>query len=64
MESQPTTDSTATARHVRFGTLPERVKYEDLVEERPATPGDPARYVHHPEGSWTTFSCLAADLGL
>jgi hypothetical protein len=57
-------DSTAAARRARFGKLPERIHYEDMVEEKAATPNDPARYAYNPEGSWMSFSCLAADLGL
>ncbi|MGW7265965.1 hypothetical protein [Streptomyces sp. NPDC054842] len=64
MESQTTTDSAAAARHARFGQLPERVRYEDTVEEKAATPHDAARNTYNPEGSWNSFSCLAADLGL
>ncbi|WP_405876232.1 MULTISPECIES: hypothetical protein [unclassified Streptomyces] len=64
MESHSTVDGSAAARHARFGTLPERVRFEDMVEERQATSNDPARNAYNPEGSWTSFSCLAADLGL
>ncbi|WP_374955469.1 hypothetical protein [Streptomyces sp. Ru72] len=44
--------------------MPERVRFEDMVEEKQATPNDPARDAYDPEGSWMSFSCLAADLGL
>ncbi|MFF4505414.1 hypothetical protein [Streptomyces sp. NPDC001401] len=64
MENQSAKDSAAAARRARFGKLPERVRYEDLVEEKVAAPSDPARYAYDPERSWTSFSCLAADLGL
>jgi hypothetical protein len=64
MESQNITDTAAAARRARFGTLPERIRYEDMVEEKTATPNDPTRYDYDPEGSWMSFSCLAADLGL
>jgi hypothetical protein len=57
-------DSTAAVRHARFGKLPERIRFEDMVEESQATPNDPARDAYKPEGSWMSFSCLAADLGL
>jgi hypothetical protein len=57
-------DPAAAARRARFGRLPERVRAEDLVEETPAASNDPARHAYDPERSWTTFSCLAADLGL
>ena len=64
MGSRKTLDSAAAARHARFGKLPERIRYEDMVEEKAATSKDPARYAHNPEGSWMSFSCLAVDLGL
>ncbi|MGW7243438.1 hypothetical protein [Streptomyces sp. NPDC054804] len=74
MESRNTTDFTGAAaarddaaaalRRARFGALPVRIRYEDMVEEHTATPADPARYAYDPEGSWQSFSCLAADLGL
>ncbi|MEU3340844.1 hypothetical protein ACWCQ1_30820 [Streptomyces sp. NPDC002144] len=64
MEIQSTPDSAAAARHARFGTLPERIRYEDMTEEKAATPHDPAREAYDPEGAWMSFSCLAADLGL
>lgn len=64
MESRNTTDSAAAARRTRFDALPERIRYEDMVEEKTATANDPARHAYAPEGSWMSFSCLAADLGL
>lgn len=68
MESQSAegvTDSAAAAlRRARFGALPARVRHEDMVEEHPAIPADPGRFAYDPEGSWASFSCLAADLGL
>ncbi|NEA45700.1 hypothetical protein [Streptomyces sp. SID10815] len=63
MESNSTSDVAAQIRHARFGQLPERVAYADMVEERPADPKDPS-VGYHPEGSWNHFSCLALDLGL
>ncbi|MEV5201359.1 hypothetical protein [Streptomyces sp. NPDC053720] len=59
-----TVDSAAAARHERFGKLPERVPYQDMVEVRPASPNESARDAYDPESSWMSFSCLAADLGL
>lgn len=64
VNSQSTTDSAEVARRARFGSLPERIRQEDMTEERAATPSDPARYAYDPELSWMSFSCLAADLGL
>ena len=65
MESQSAMDSAAAARHARFGKLPERVRYEDMVEEKVATPSGAAWDAYDPEGAWAMhFSCLAVDLGL
>ncbi|MFF4214032.1 hypothetical protein ACFYZE_32745 [Streptomyces sp. NPDC001796] len=64
MESQSAVDSAAAARQARFGKLPERISFEDMVEEEQATSNDPARDAYNPEGTWMSFSCLAADLGL
>ncbi|MEU3355313.1 hypothetical protein [Streptomyces sp. NPDC037389] len=64
MECQNTTDSAAAARRARFGKLPERIRHEDMVEERVATANGSTRHAHDPEGSWKFFSCLAVDLGL
>ncbi|MFJ8358155.1 hypothetical protein [Streptomyces sp. NPDC093984] len=64
MESQSALDSAAAARQARFGKLPERIRFEDMVEEKQAASNDPARDAYDPEGSWMSFSCLAADLGL
>ncbi|MCA1223211.1 hypothetical protein [Streptomyces sp. 8L] len=64
MEARITTDSAAAARRARFGTLPERVRYEDLVEEQQAVPNGATRNGPDPEASWNHFNCLALDLGL
>ena len=64
MESRNTTDSAAAARRARFGTLPERIRYEDMAEEKSATANGRPRHTYDPEGRWMSFSCLAADLGL
>ncbi|MET7647101.1 hypothetical protein ABZS83_26445 [Streptomyces sp. NPDC005426] len=57
-------DNAAAARHARFGTLPERIRYEDMIEEEVATPDDGSSERYNPEASWNQFSCLALDLGL
>ncbi|MFI1049812.1 hypothetical protein [Streptomyces griseoruber] len=44
-------------RRVRFGALPERVRPEDTVEERPAAPRDPARDAYDPD-EWMVRYCL------
>ncbi|MEV4743300.1 hypothetical protein [Streptomyces sp. NPDC049555] len=64
MENRDTTDGAAAARRARFGRLPARIRYEDMVEEKAVTTNDPAHHAHDPERSWTSFSCLAVDLGL
>jgi hypothetical protein len=64
METQSTVDGAAAARQARFGTLPERIHYEDMVEEKPVTPSGSARDAYDPEGAWSHYSCLALDLGL
>ncbi|MFH9672516.1 hypothetical protein ACH4L5_09570 [Streptomyces sp. NPDC017405] len=64
MEIRDAGDGATAARRARFGTLPERVRPQDMVEERPAAPKDPARYAYGPEATWRSYSCLAADLGL
>ncbi|MFF0853834.1 hypothetical protein ACWDU8_01560 [Streptomyces sp. NPDC003388] len=51
------TDTAATARRARFGALPERVRPEDTVETRPATPRDPARDAFDPD-EWLVRYCL------
>ncbi|MDQ0957432.1 hypothetical protein QFZ66_001310 [Streptomyces sp. B4I13] len=42
-------DAAEAGRRARFGALPERVDPRDLVEERPATPRDPARDAYDPD---------------
>ncbi|MEU6253815.1 hypothetical protein [Streptomyces sp. NPDC047043] len=44
-------------RRARFGTLPERVRLEDTVEERPATVPDPARDTYNSD-EWLVRTCL------
>ena len=51
-------------RRQRFGALPERVAFEDMVAEQPAVPANQAVDAYDPDGSGVRFSCLAADLGL
>ncbi|MET8976910.1 hypothetical protein ABZX85_14950 [Streptomyces sp. NPDC004539] len=62
MRQQPANDNASALRHAKFGKLPERIRYDDLVEERPATPQDPARFAYDPDRR--TLACLALDLGL
>lgn len=44
-------DVAEAARHGRFGSLPERVRLEDMVQELPATPVDPSRDTYN-EDEW------------
>ncbi|MFJ5035603.1 hypothetical protein ACIQB5_48170 [Streptomyces sp. NPDC088560] len=64
MDKGVTTDSAATARHARFGRLPERIRFEDMTQGVEAAPGGGGRAAFDPEGSWKHYSCLALDLGL
>ncbi|WP_328891035.1 hypothetical protein [Streptomyces sp. NBC_00316] len=64
METEPALDAAAAARHARFGTLPERIQFHEMVEEKEAEPNNAAIASYNPEGSWNHFSCLAFDLGL
>ncbi|MFJ3672447.1 hypothetical protein ACIPSE_38920 [Streptomyces sp. NPDC090106] len=64
MNQELSTDAAAAAlRHARFGSLPERIRLEDMTEGAEATPGA-ANNSYDPEGSWKFYSCLALDLGL
>jgi hypothetical protein len=58
-----THENAAELRKARFGVLPERVAFEDLVEEKPALPAHRTDD-HDPDAVAVRFSCLAADLGL
>lgn len=61
----PSTDGQAAAvRKARFGTLPKRVAFEDMVEEKAVPSAYRAVDAHDPDALAVRFSCLAADLGL
>ncbi|MFJ8009912.1 hypothetical protein [Streptomyces fagopyri] len=62
MESESAND--AVARQARFGKLPERVPFHEMIETAPAQPSTTAAAAYDLEGSWNHFSCLALDLGL
>ncbi|MFK4148463.1 hypothetical protein [Streptomyces sp. NPDC004065] len=64
MDTHDVVDSAAIARHAKFGKLPDRIPYTDMVAEKPAGPRNPAGDSYDPEGAWMNFSCLAVDLGL
>lgn len=46
----------AEARRARFGSLPEPVRVEDLVGEKPAVAPDPARFAYNPD-EWLVRYC-------
>ncbi|GGV73039.1 hypothetical protein [Streptomyces griseoloalbus] len=54
---EDTDAAAATARHARFGRLPEPVRPEDMVEEQPAVAPDPARNAYDPD-EWLVRYCL------
>lgn len=58
----PTGEHAEAARQARFGVLPEGVAFEDLIEERPASPANRAVDAYDPDGLGVRFFCLAADL--
>ncbi|MFI9203002.1 hypothetical protein [Streptomyces sp. NPDC053048] len=64
MRERSTQDSDSAARHARFGALPERIAYEDMVEVKAASPRDPERDTYNPEGTRNLLPCLAWDLAL
>ncbi|MBZ9644870.1 hypothetical protein [Streptomyces sp. PSKA30] len=51
------TDAAEMARRTRFGRLPERIRLEDTIEERPAIAPDPARDAYN-EDEWLVRTCL------
>ncbi|WP_167458981.1 MULTISPECIES: hypothetical protein [Streptomyces] len=50
-------DAPEAMRRLRFSKLPERVRLEDMVEERPAVAQDPARDAYNPD-EWLVRWCL------
>ncbi|MCC2280186.1 hypothetical protein LKL35_32915 [Streptomyces sp. ET3-23] len=56
-------DSDSAARHARFGALPERIAYEDMVEVKAALPRDPERDAGD-SGAGRLLACMAWDLVL
>ncbi|SOB85287.1 hypothetical protein [Streptomyces sp. 1331.2] len=64
-DPSPGTHEQATEiRKARFGALPERVLFEDMVEEKAVLPAYRAVDAHDPDALAVRFSCLAADPGL
>ncbi|MFJ9743347.1 hypothetical protein [Streptomyces sp. NPDC101166] len=64
MERKVAMDAAEAARHVRFGKLPERVRFEDMTQVVESAPDAGADSAYQDTGAWRTFSCLALDLGL
>jgi hypothetical protein len=64
MSKDVTMDADTTARHLRYGSLPERIRFEDMTEDVEPAPGRGASASDNPEGDWKYYSCLALDLGL
>lgn len=65
MNKELTTEAAeAAVRHARFGSLPERIRFEDMTTEVESAPAGGANASYDPEGSWKFYSCLALDLGL
>ncbi|MFF7727129.1 hypothetical protein [Streptomyces sp. NPDC008001] len=64
MQDSTAQDSGSAMRRARFGALPERIAYEDMVETKEASPRDPAQDTCNPEGAGNLLSCLAWDLVL
>lgn len=50
-------DAAEAGRRARFGALPERVRPEQMVEEKPATVPDPARDAYNSD-EWLVRTCL------
>ncbi|GAA0396498.1 hypothetical protein [Streptomyces luteireticuli] len=63
MPDHSTQGSDSAARHARFGALPERIAYEDMVEVKAASPRDPERGTGN-SGVANLLTCLAWDLVL
>ncbi|MFF7731492.1 MULTISPECIES: hypothetical protein [unclassified Streptomyces] len=55
--SQQGSETEGAARRARFGTLPEPVRVEDMVEERAASVPDPARTAYN-QDEWLVRYCL------
>lgn len=55
--SQRGSEVEAAPRQARFGTLPEPVRLEDMVEERAASTPDPARTAYN-QDEWLVRYCL------
>ncbi|MEU4132115.1 hypothetical protein [Streptomyces wuyuanensis] len=50
-------DEAGAARRLRFSRLPERIRWDDMVEERPAVAHASARFAYNPD-EWLVRTCL------
>ncbi|MFF5516915.1 hypothetical protein [Streptomyces coeruleorubidus] len=57
MSQRSSETEASAARRARFGTLPEPVRLEDMVEERAASTPDPARTAYN-QDEWLVRYCL------
>lgn len=64
MNKELAPDAAAAARRARYGTLPERIRFEEMAEGVEVAPSGAVNASYDPEGSWKHYSCLALDLGL
>jgi hypothetical protein len=55
--AKATSTPAGTARQARFGTLPERIRPEEMVAERAATMPDPTRTAYNTD-EWLVRYCL------
>ncbi|MGV9902332.1 hypothetical protein ACWDU8_07545 [Streptomyces sp. NPDC003388] len=64
MDNESATGADAATRHARFGKLPERIHFHEMVGEKKAGSSGAEVISYDPAASWNHFSCLAWDLGL
>ncbi|WP_328681514.1 hypothetical protein OG905_37465 [Streptomyces sp. NBC_00322] len=50
-------DAAEMARRARFGSLPDRIRLEDTIQELPATAPDPAKDTYNSD-EWLTRNAL------
>ena len=64
MNDEGGSEVAAAARRVRFGSLPERIRFEDMTEVQDVSQHGEGAIRYDPERSWIFYSCLPLDLGL
>lgn len=57
MRTEEAPEAAEAARRARFGRLPERIRPEDMVVERPVTVPDPAKNTYNAD-EWLVRYCL------